>query len=236
MKKIIALIFTILIAAGCSKPQDVVLSSDPGKWGQEVSDASQKLSEDDRKLLAAYAMRSVLGSAFGGKGIAPGTTIGVAIAEQKQWVVQQQAEQAEQDALKNKLAAEQQVFQKAVAEALIVTVLEKKVLPKDYSASRYSDQQTFKFGLQNKSGRDIEGVTGKIQFYDIFDREVGSVSFAFDDGIKAGATATWSGGLDINQFDDEQKKLANLAEGKYTTRFFPTVIVFADGTKLKVTD
>ncbi|SFA84866.1 hypothetical protein SAMN04515620_10534 [Collimonas sp. OK607] len=236
MKKIIALLFTMIVATGCSKPQDVVLSPDPAKWGQEVSDAAQKLSEDDRKLLAGYAMRSAIGTAFGGKGIVPGTTIGTAIAEQKQWILQQQAEQAEQEALKQKLVAEQLAFQKTVAEALTVTVLEKKVLPKDYHASRYSDYQTFKLGLQNKSGKDIEGVAGRVQFYDIFDKEVYSIRFSFDEGVKAGATAVWEGGLDINQFNDGQKNLANLAEGKYTTRFFPSAIVFADGTKLKVSD
>ncbi|HRO67314.1 MAG TPA: hypothetical protein PL182_07110 [Pseudobdellovibrionaceae bacterium] len=70
----------------------------------------------------------------------------------------------------------------------------------------------------------------------MFDKEIGSIGFNFTNGIKSGATAKWDGSRHYNQFLPEHRALANLEEDKYTTRFQPEMIVFKDGTKLKLSD
>lgn len=224
----------ITLLAACSKPQNTVLPTDVSKWGDEVKASIQKLSEEDQTLFFGYATRNAMDAAFGGKGIPPGTTIGAAIADQKQWIAARDKANAEQQALKEKMLAEQEAFRKQVAGAVTVTVIEKKLLPINYEARRFSEEQFFKLGFENKSGKDIAGIQGEVTFIDIFDKEVGSFTFSYDHGIKAGEIATWEGARQYNQFLPEHQALANLESGKYTTKFKPEMIVFSDGTKMRV--
>lgn len=234
MRKTVLAVLTALMVAGCNNPKDVALPANPSLWDDTVKQAVQKLSDEDRALVAAYAMRSTVGTIFGGAGIPPGTTIGSAIEDQKKWVINQKEAQAKQEALKQKLAAEQEQFKNLVEQAVTVTVLEKRLLPKNYSAGHYSERQYIKVGFENKSGKDIAGVSGEIKFFDIFDKEVGAINFGYDKGIKASSQAIWEGTRNYNQFLESHKQLANIDEGKYTTKFFPETIVFSDGTKLSV--
>lgn len=226
----------ILVIAGltaCTDPKSTIISTaDSDK--EKMQEVMKKLSDEERQLVAAYMMRTLVSGAMSGKADLPiGVTVGDAIKQQKEWIDEQKKKEAEQAALKAKLAAEAEAFRREVESAVTVTVIEKSVLPKDIYRSRYSDIQVIKLGFENKSGKDIAGIEGELAFYDIFDKEVGSINFSYDDGIKAGATSKWTGTRDINEFRREHRALANLEEGKYTTKFKPETIVFADGTKLK---
>ena len=179
-------------------------------------------------------MRAKMGEAFGGKGIPPGTTIGQAIEAQKKLVAEQKQKEAEAAALKAKLQKEIAEARRVIDEAVVVTVIKLWRSRKDFDAGRFSDAQAIKLGFQNKTTKGIAGVSGKMVFTDMFDKKISDVHFSFDDGIKAGGTATWTGSRRINQFDSEDRALANIAEGKYTAKFEPEMIVFVDGTKLRV--
>ncbi len=67
---------------------------------------------------------------------------------------------------------------------------------------------------------------------DIFDRVVGGVNFSISEKIEPSATVKWVGSRDYNEFIAEHRAVWNLKEDKYTTRFIPKTIVFADGRKL----
>lgn len=232
MKRTIALLFCIAALGGCSKPTDAVIPSDMATWDKELAPHLKKLSDEDREKVAGYLMRAKVGEVFGGKGMPPGTTIGQALEEQKKWEAEQAAKRAEEEALKKKLEQERAAAIEQLNKAVTVTLLGKQELPKNYDAGRYSEYQQFRIGVQNNSDKPLTGVAGEIKFIDVFDKEVGAVSFRITENILPGKSATWTGGRDYNQFIDSHQAVWNLEEGKYTTKFIPDMVVFQDGTKL----
>lgn len=228
----------LVLLAACSKPTDTIIPSDTSKWDTDLAPMINKLSEEDKKLVAGYLMRSKLGAALGGnkEGIPIGTTVGAAIEQQKAWIAQVAKQEAEAKALKEKMLKEQAEAQAAIDNAVTVTLISKKELPRNYDARRYSEQQEFNIGVKNKTAKEISGVSGVLDFIDIFDKTVGAVSFSISEKIAPGGEANWSGIRDYNQFMPEHKAVWNLEEGKYKTQFRARAIIFADGSKLKVND
>lgn len=224
----------VAFMAGCTKPTEVLIPSDMSKWDEELAPAVKKLSEEDRKAVAAYLARVKVGEVFGGGGVPMGTTVGDAIAQQKEWVTAQEKKAAEAKALKEKMEQERTALIGQIEKAVTVTLLSKQQRHSNYQVGRYSDEQVFVIGVQNNGEKDLVGVSGTIQFIDVFDNEVGSVSFGIDERIKPGASHRWTGSRDYNQFIKEHKAVWNLEEGKYTTRFMPKQLIFADGTKLEM--
>jgi len=221
---------------GCSKPTEAIIPSDVAKWDTELAPKLKQLSDADRGKVAAYLMRNKFGEAFGGKGIAPGTTIGDAIKEQTKFEADQAEAAVREAALKKKLEAEQAAVRAQLEKAVTVTLLAKREVPRNFELGRISDYQEFKIGVQNSSAKPIAGVSGEIKFIDVFDKEVGAVNFRITETIEPGKTVVWTGGRDYNQFIDTHRAVWNLEEGKYKTRFVPATIVYADGTKLALAD
>lgn len=224
------------VLAGCNKPTEAVIPSDMTKWDTELAPQIQKLPDADRMKVAAFLMRGKMGEAFGGKGIPPGMTLGDALKEQNKFEAEQAAAAAREAALKMKLEQEQALVRAQLEKAATVTLLSKRELASNYHVGRISDYQEFKIGVQNSSDKPIAGVSGEIQFIDVFEKEVGSVNFRISETIQPGKSAVWTGGRDYNKFIDTHQAVWNLEEGKYKTRFVPDTVVYADGTKLTIAD
>lgn len=235
MKNVIIAASLGFLLTACSKPTDTVIPADKALWEKELAPATQKLSEEDRKLFGAYMARSIMSGALGGskEGIPFGTTIGQAIEAQKQWQAEQDRQAAEAAALKAKMEAERLETIKAINAAATVTLLSKKEMGSNIYERRFSDYQQFTIGVENKSEKEIVGLSGELEFIDVFDKVVGGVTFGISEKIKPGANFKWVGGRDYNQFNKAHKAVWGLEDGKYTTRFIPESIIFADGTKLK---
>ena len=234
MKKIIFTLFAFAVLAACSDVADTVIPSDMATWDKELAPKLQELSDADREKVAAYLMRVKMGELFGGNGVPPGTTIRQALEEQRKWEAEWEAQRAEGAALRAKLETERAAALEELGKAVTVTLLGKSEWPENYDIGRYSEYQEFRIGVQNNSKKDIAGVSGVIEFIDIFDKKVGSVGFAISETIAPGESITWTGGRDYNQFVDEHRAVWNLEEGKYNTLFVPQMVVFQDGTKLSV--
>ncbi|MFY9328477.1 MAG: hypothetical protein WAO76_10725 [Georgfuchsia sp.] len=234
MKRLAVILITTVVLCGCSKPTDNVIPTDMSTWDKGLAPALKKLSDADREKVATYLMRAKMGEVFGGKGIPPGTTIGQALEAQKKWDAEQEAKRAEEEALKKKLEQERATVIKQLNNAVTVTLLAKRELPKNFDIGRYSEYQEFRIGVQNKSEKAVVGVAGEIKFIDVFDKEVGATNFRISENIEPGRSVTWTGGRDYNQFLDMHRAVWNLEEGKYTTKFVPSMVVFKDGTKLTV--
>jgi hypothetical protein len=234
VKRIAALLIATTVIYGCSNPTDTVIPSDMATWDKDLAPALKKLPDADREKVAAYLMRAKMGEVFGGKGMPPGTTIGQALEAQKTWEAAQAAKRAEEEALKKKLEQERAAAVEQLNKVVTVTLLSKRELPKNYDAGRYSEYQAFRIGVQNNGEKVVVGVAGEIKFVDVFDKEVGAVSFRISENIEPGKSVTWNGGRDYNQFLDQHRAVWNLEEGKYTTKFVPEMVVFKDGTKLTV--
>ena len=231
-KLLVAAFVTIFALAGCSDPHDALIPSDVENWEQDLAPELKKLSDEERQKAAAYLMRAKMGEAFGGTGIPPGTTVGQAIDAQRLWEEQQAAKRAEEEALKLKIERERASALEALNEAVTVSLIAKREIPRNFRARRYSDYQEFQIGVRNDTDKTIIGVAGQITFIDVFEKEVGAVGFRISEEIEAGNSVTWTGGRDYNEFIDEHRSVWNLEEGKYSTRFEPEMIVFKDGTKL----
>jgi hypothetical protein len=234
MKKITLIVLSTLVLVACSRPHDVVLSSDVMKWDAEIKVPMEKLTEEERKLFSGYFLRVKKGEIFGIKDIPPGITIGKAIADQRKWMDELNQRSARQEAFEANIAAETAAFRRKVSEVVKIKVLEKKILPIDFEAKRYAAEQILLLSFENKTVKDIAGVKGTLIFYDIFEKEVGRVVFAFDEGIKANTTTTWLNKRKSSDFPAEYRELAALEEGRYRTQFIPEMVVFEDGTKLKL--
>ncbi len=232
MKKSLAVVAITLLVAACSKPQDTIIPSEMSKWDSELAPQVKKLSEEDQKLAIGYITRAKLGEVFGGKGVAFGTTLGDAINQQKAWVAEQAEAEKKAAALKAEVEKAAAAHAAQVSRAVTVSLISKRELPSNYELRRYSEAQEFKIAVKNTSEKAISGVSGTLEFIDIFDKVVGTVSFKISENLAPGGGTVWTGSRDYNQFIAEHRAVWNLEEGKYKTRFVPGTIVFADGTKL----
>lgn len=222
-------ILFVLVLVGCSGPKDKIVPADMGTWDTELKSSVDKLTDEDKKLFLGFVVRAKLGEVFGGNGIEEGLTIGKAIDKQKEWIEERKQKEEESRLLKEQIEAERAALRKQVDDLLTVAILQLKLVEESYIKNQH-----FEIGFQNKGKKDILGIKGSIKFIDIFDKEVGAVGFSYDDGLAAGASGTWHGVRSYNQFMPAHIAVANLEEGKYTTRFEPEMIVFTDGTKLQI--
>ena len=92
LRSIIMTLTLSLLISACSdpSPMDMVIPADLATWesNKEFTEAVKNLSQDDGKMLLAYAMRAELSKAFGGKEAKTGVTIGEAISEHKEWLAE----------------------------------------------------------------------------------------------------------------------------------------------------
>jgi len=220
MKSKLLMAFVALALFGCGGPKDRVVPADMGKWEAELEASIENLDEEDKKLFASFVARARLGEVFGNKGVEKGLTIGKAIEHQKAWIERKKREEAE---------AERAALLKQADDLLAVTVLKLEVV-----SESSSERQLLELGLRNKGKKDIHGVKGTVKFMGISGKEVGAIEFSYDNGLKAGASAVWKGSRHYNPLVASHKAVANLEEGKYTTRFEPEMIVFTDGTEFAI--
>ncbi|SMC20388.1 hypothetical protein SAMN02745857_00933 [Andreprevotia lacus DSM 23236] len=86
MKRILIAAATALLLAACSNPHDVVIPKDMSQWDSTLKSATEKLPDEEKKLLAGYLVRTKLAEAFSGKTSDDKVTIGEAIEAQRKWM------------------------------------------------------------------------------------------------------------------------------------------------------
>ena len=121
---------------------------------------------------------------------------------------------------------------RAMNGAVTASVTDLHVVPADPEGKRYSDSIAMGVAFANKTNKDIAGIKGTVRFADMFDATIKNVEISHDEGLKAGATTTWNGEMELNQFMDEDKKLARTPLEKMKTNWSPQMIIFTDGSKL----
>lgn len=231
--KYIALLLMVFCLIACSNPKSQIIPADTSKM-EEIAPSVKQLSEKDRNLFMGYMVRKAASSAFGGEGVAPGTTIGQAIEDQEKYVKDQERKAEEERLLKEKIAQERAAKQKYFDEAIAVAFIGKKMIPSDMYSGRFQDQIKVVFGFKNKSEKDIAGIKGNCKFLDMFGDEVKTIGLSFDEGVTAGKTKEWAGYVGFNQFIDEDNKFASADQSKLKFVFEPQTIIFKDGSKLEM--
>jgi hypothetical protein len=239
----ILLLLLAMILSACSEPKDTVLPKEIEKM-ESIKPAIEKLSPEERQLLGGYIVRQTIGAKFSGmlggtksNGVPDGMTIGTAIEEQRKFQIERSVEEAKQKAVKDKLLVEQTLAEKGMRDAVTVTLVSKKLRTETGRSGIVLDENIeIVFGYKNNTAKNITGVKGRISIRDQFGDELSAFQISNDATIKAGESITWTGGRSVQYAlgRNNDRKLIDLADDKYTTQWNPQVIVFADGTKMNL--
>jgi hypothetical protein len=79
--------------------------------------------------------------------------------------------------------------------------------------------------------KDVRAFSGTLSFRDLFDKEITSVTLTHEDGLRAGSTAVWKGGIEFNQFIPAHQRLLSIAPTDLQVSFATDVIIYKDGTR-----
>lgn len=230
---IIVVIFACTITA-CTDPKDTILPLDISTWesNENLKESVQKLTDEEKKLLAGYTVRAGLSSAFGEVGIKEGTTIRQAINVQSEWVHEQQVQEAKREALAAELQMKQLEKLKKMNDYLTVSFNSLGFQPSNVQAGQYQDYFTIELGFKNNTNKDISGAKGVVVLKDMFGEVIKEITLSNDDGIPANQTTTVSGTIDYNQFIDQDKKLKSTKFEKLQFEWVPEVYIFEGGDKV----
>jgi hypothetical protein len=239
------IVVTALILSACGDPKNTPLPQDMAKM-ESIKPAMEKLTVEERELVGGYMVRLTIGAKFGGlfgatksAGVPDGMTIGKAIDEQRKFQADRLIEEAKQKAVKDKLLAERTLAENGMREAVTVTLVSKNLrTDRGMSGMLLDEKIEVVFGYKNNTAKNITGVKGQISIRDQFGDELSAFQVSNDATIKAGESITWTGGrsLRFSMGSNQDRKLVELADDRYTTQWSPQVIVFADGTKMTLPD
>jgi hypothetical protein len=224
----------VLIA--CSNPKKVEIPQDLQSWesDKDFKKAVDKLSEDDKKLFLSYIFRTQMSSAFGGKGLEKGTTIGNALDIQRAWQEELEKEEIRKKALREELLKKQVEVMKIMNAALTASLVDFDYHKADWESGTYSDFFSIKVGFRNNTGKDLAGVRGSVILKDIFGEIIKKINLSNDNSIKANSTFTYSGTIDFNQFKNEDIKLRSTSFANLKFEWEPDMYIFTDGSKMQM--
>ncbi|MFB3884709.1 MAG: hypothetical protein ACE144_05745 [Thermodesulfobacteriota bacterium] len=227
------LLICSLLAVSC--PENVknkkITEETMEKDMQAIRDSKQ-LSDEETRLLAAYIVRSKLGSIFGGVGLPKDKTVGQMIDEQRNWEEEQKLKEAERTRLAEEAAKEEARLTEQLRKTVEVAIYKKNFSPSDWRSGQYEDYILLGFVFKNLTEKDLRGFTGTVIFNDIFDKEICKTSLSYDEIILAGKSVRWEGQKRYNKFMDEDRKLANTDLKNLKIIWTPEKVLFTDGSKI----
>lgn len=239
-----ALLVAPLLLVGCGDPKEIVLGPEPMKQLVDQGDKFKKLSQEERELLVGYLGLAALSKTLGGEVKTPtGRTVGEVLVDARAWrervrVQEAEAKKREEEAavLRAKVMAERDAVAKRISESVVVAVVGKKVLPKNYDVSRFSSMLVLTYAIENRAAKGIKQLKGRVVFKDLTGDLVGDLPTNIDQAVDAGKTLrTDTGrGWNLNEFrnGDIEKIAATEFEGM-TAVFEPESLAFDDGEVLK---
>ena len=234
MKKIFMAICISLLLAACSDPKNVTISS--AEDLQKNAEILQKLTDEEKKLLAGFILRKEMGKIFGESGgIAPNTKVGDAIEEQRKFEVERKKQEEEQKIAQQKAQAEKQGKIDAINNSVQVQFISKQT---NLNNPKYTfdDKLQLDFKVVNKSQKIISGLKGNAYFYDKFGDQimVTELKMDFNDiGGRLKSTEEYDYIVEIllGVFNGGDKvSEVPIEDIKY--QFIPDTVLFEDGEKL----
>lgn len=228
----------LLALAACSGPRDTPLPKDISKM-DTIKPALEKLSPEEKELVAGYIMRHTVGAAFGAAfgvktdPIPDGMTIGKAIDEQRGLVEKQKAEEAAKKLEEEKADAARKALADQMAQVLSVRLADIQLHKASYRDFDVENYIKLTIDFENKGSKAITGLKGIATFKDKFGDTVSELPIKVEQEIPAGKNVTIKLSKRFNQFDAEDRKLAN--QDAATTNFSvsPEIVLFGDGTKFE---
>lgn len=232
---ILSLVSIVMIS--CNNPRSAEIPVDTESWKSDVkfTKSLEKLTDDDKSVLMAYLMRISMGKVFGqSEGLKKGMTIGDAIKAEKDFQAEQVKEEAKSKALAAELQKQQAELVKHMNDAITTSLVDIKLRESDWESGRYTDDFLIQIGFKNNTPNAVTGISGTMVFGDIFGNELKRVGIAYDDGLDANATITYTCSVEYNQFIDDDTRLAQTNLEKLKYRWEPSVYMFEDGSELRM--
>lgn len=233
LRHIIVLLLALAIT-GCSDPKSMPLPSDINQISQDqkLIEQIKTMDQADKDLFAAFLARATISQVVTGSiGITPGMTVGEAIENQKSWVAQVKAEEAEAEEIRKAAIAKSNQINEQIKNTLkIVLIKVGKPTPQ-----RYKVQLPIKFEAVNNSDKTISGYRAHVEFTDMFGKNIKNLTIEDSKGLDSQTTDQPIFVWDYNEFDDDMVKLVSLtSDNKYKATITVTHIVFQDGDELKL--
>jgi len=104
-------------------------------------------------------------------------------------------------------------------------------LTKGFNDASYMQQITFNLTFANNTEKNIKGFEGIVDFSDIFDNEIQSVKFSYDQGLQSHYEVTIEKAIDYNPYIDSDRKLKEISNENLKYKWRVTTILYEDGTK-----
>jgi hypothetical protein len=221
MKKQLLISVLAVLLFSCSSPLDKKFNEETAQ--EDIKAIKSEIGSTELNLLAGSMIRLE----FQGRNLEEMTYAEI-LEDGKKWKAEQEKIEAEQKALAEKGAKKEAERIKKLRKAVIVSCVEK-----DYTEVDYQDYIIYKFVIQNKSDKAIRAVKGRITFTNLFDDEIKSLNFVYDQPIPAGKEVNWNATSDYNQFMGEDKALKNKDLKDLKVIWKPEKIIFKDGTTLE---
>jgi Sec-independent protein translocase protein TatA len=224
-----AAVLLALLTTGCGKDPRTVKITEKNKdtFLKEIKDM-KGLTVEEVGLLMSVQLQNGMRKAFGGSELRMvDKTVGELLTELKKEAAERDKENDRQEKLAAEARAKEEARIAELRKAVTLTVADKGFYKADYE-----EFITIKVAYENTSGKDIRAFTGKIQFTDLFGKEIFESGVTISNPVKAGARGNWDGSIKYNQFIDHHKALrfADLNDMKIVWK--PSSILFADGSKI----
>jgi len=220
MKKILS-ILSLVVLASCSSPLEKNYSEEDLE--QNAPALKEVLDSNDLQLL----MGSIFRLTLQGEDL-NSMTYNEILEDGRTWKAEQERIEAEQKALQEKAAREEAERIARLQDAVMVTCFKK-----GFQKVNYQDYLTYGFAIENKSDKPIRAIKGILRFTDLFDDEISSIRFTYDDPVGVGEIAKWNAQTDYNQFDSDDSKLKNKDLEDLKVVWEPIKIIFEDGSSLE---
>lgn len=219
--------FALLLVA-CSNPRNEVVTK--SNEDSILAKTGRSLSESERQELVAAFLRAATGQYS-----VEGKTVGEILSEEAQYDA---AEKTEQEHIHQEQIREQQrqdALRAKIDSAIEIFPISKTFSPANYDIEDgdiHQDQIVVVFKIHNKTAKTIKEITGDAEFENSFGKSIESASLDYTEPIPAGATVTYTGVLNYNQFmgSDQQLRDAPLTDLRFI--FEPAGLTFADGSQL----
>lgn len=231
-------LFSLLLAVACtSNPHNLkITDTNKDSFMEQLKD-SKGLTVEEIGLLASFQIRRGAVKAFGGSDVPiVGKTVGDLISDERKLQAEAKAKEEEQKKLAAEAKAKADALTAQLRNAISLTVFDKGFQPSNPMGGSFQDYITLKCVYENKSDKDIRAFRGRVQFTDLFGKEIFMTNLTISDPIKAGEKATWSGSIKYNQFLANQQELRNAEMANMKIVWLPDSVLFADGTSLGASD
>ncbi len=221
MKKQILAIALAALLASCSSPMDRKYNQATAEV--DLKEVAEELDTTDMMLLAS----SLLRLPFEGRSI-EGMTYREMLADAKKWQANQDKVEQEQKALAEKAAKVEAERVARLQQSVMVTCFNK-----GYHEGDYQDYITYGFVIHNKSDKAMRAVKGSITFTNLFDEEIKTLDFVYDQPIEAGGQTNWDATTEFNQFMDEDQAMLQKELKDLRVVWSPEKVIFTDGSILE---